>query len=249
MCQLLRGFPGFPMPRSATPGSRLPSAGASFCRRPTQSERASHDQRRTCAGVNNVHHLGHGHPRLIAAIKAQLAELPITPRRFTNQPAVALARTLAEIAPANLDKVLLAPGGSEAIEMALKLARAVTGRHKTISFWDSFDGAGFGAVSVGGEALFRSGPTGPPLAGTGHVAPFTCYRCPYMAIRTAAASRTQGNVLTPTPPLITTEADIDRALAIIDAALLETEGASRAAGLELPFGHPRVCGGRLASYS
>jgi len=128
---------------------------------------------------NNVHHLGHGHPRLIAALKAQLDELPFTPRRFTNQPAVALAAKLAEIAPGNLAKVLLAPGGSEAIEMALKLARAVTGRHKTISFWDSFHGAGFGAASVGGEALFRSGPVGPLLAGSEHVAPFACYRCPY----------------------------------------------------------------------
>ena len=63
--------------------------------------------------------------------------------------------------------------------MALKLARAVTGRHKTVSFWDSFHGAGFGAASVGGEALFRSGPVGPLLAGGEHVAPFACYRCPY----------------------------------------------------------------------
>ena len=128
---------------------------------------------------NNAHHLGHGHPRLIAALKAQLDELPFAPRRFTNAPAVALAQKLAEIAPGNLDKVLLAPGGSEAIEMALKLARAVTGRHKTISFWDSFHGAGFGGSSVGGEALFRSGPVGPLLTGTEHVAPFACYRCPY----------------------------------------------------------------------
>jgi len=128
---------------------------------------------------NNVHHIGHGHPRLIAALKAQLDELPFTPRRFTNQPAVALAEKLAEIAPGDLGKVLLAPGGSQAIEMALKLARAVTGRHKTISFWDSFHGAGFGAASIGGEALFRSGPAGPLLAGSEHVAPFACYRCPY----------------------------------------------------------------------
>lgn len=128
---------------------------------------------------NNVHHLGHAHPRLIAALKAQLDQLPFTPRRFTNQPAVDLARKLTALAPPGLDRLLLAPGGSEAVEMALKLARAVTGRHKTISFWDSFHGAGFGAASVGGEALFRSGPVGPLLAGTEHVAPFACYRCPY----------------------------------------------------------------------
>jgi 4-aminobutyrate aminotransferase len=128
---------------------------------------------------NSVHHLGHGHPRLIAALTAQLRELPFTPRRFTNQPAVALAAKLAEIAPGNLTKILLTPGGSAAIDVALQLARAITGRHKTISFWDSFHGAGFGGASIGGEALFRSGPIGPLLAGSEHVAPFACYRCPY----------------------------------------------------------------------
>ena len=45
---------------------------------------------------NNAHHLGHGHPRLIAALKAQLDELPFAPRRFTNAPAVALAQKLAD---------------------------------------------------------------------------------------------------------------------------------------------------------
>ncbi len=128
---------------------------------------------------NNVHHIGYGHPRLIAAIKAQLDELPFAPRRFTNAPALALARKLARIAPGDLSKVLFTPGGSEAIEVALKLARAATGRFKTVSFWDAFHGAGFGAATVGGEQLFRSGAIGPLLAGAEHVAPFTCYRCPY----------------------------------------------------------------------
>ncbi len=127
---------------------------------------------------NSVHHIGHGHPRLIAALKQQMDELPFVPRRFTNGPAIALAEKLAEIAPGNLGKVLFAPGGSEAIEIAIKLARIATGRHKTISFWDAFHGAGFGAASVGGEALFRAG-IGPLLSGTEHVAPFACYRCPY----------------------------------------------------------------------
>jgi len=128
---------------------------------------------------NNVHHIGYGHPRLIKALKDQMDSLPFAPRRFTNESAVALAAKLTSIAPAGLDKVLLATGGSDANEMALKLARAATGRHKTISFWDAFHGAGFGASSVGGESLFRSGPVGPLLSGTEHVAPFSCYRCPY----------------------------------------------------------------------
>ena len=128
---------------------------------------------------NNVHHIGYGHPRLIDAVRRQMDDLPFSPRRFTDEPAVALARKLAEITPGDLGKVLLSTGGSDAVDMALKLARAATGRFKTISFWDSFHGAGFGGISVGGEALFRSGSVGPLLPGTEHVAPPTCYRCPY----------------------------------------------------------------------
>jgi 4-aminobutyrate aminotransferase len=128
---------------------------------------------------NNVHHIGYGHPRLKEAIRRQMDELPFAPRRFTNEPAVALAKKLAEIAPPGLSKVLFTTGGSDAVEVALKIARAATRRFKTVSFWDSFHGAGFGAASVGGEALFRSGPIGPLLTGTEHVAPFACYRCPY----------------------------------------------------------------------
>lgn len=128
---------------------------------------------------NSVHHIGYGHPALKQAVAEQMDALPFTPRRFTSEPAIELARRLAQATPGTLGKVLLAPGGSEAIEMALKLARAATGRFKTVSFWDSFHGAGFGASSVGGEQLFRSGPVGPLLPGTEHVAPFACYRCPY----------------------------------------------------------------------
>ena len=128
---------------------------------------------------NNVHHIGYGHPRLKEAIKRQLDDLSFAPRRFTCEPAVELAEKLAAIAPGSLCKTLFTTGGSDAIEVALKIARAVTGRFKTVSFWDSFHGAGFGASSVGGEQLFRSGPTGPLLPGTEHVAPFACYRCPY----------------------------------------------------------------------
>lgn len=128
---------------------------------------------------NNVHHIGYGHPRLLAAIKQQLDELSFTPRRFTDEPAIALARKLSRISPIADGKVLLSTGGSDAIEMALKLARVATGRFKTISFWDSFHGAGFGASSVGGEDTFRSGGIGPLLPGTEHLAPFSCYRCAY----------------------------------------------------------------------
>ena len=129
---------------------------------------------------NSVHHIGYGHPRVLAAIRDQLERLSFAPRRFTCEPAVALAEKLATIAPGGgAKKCLFTTGGSDAVEVALKLARAATGRFKTLSFWDAFHGAGFGASSVGGEATFRSGPTGPLLPGAEHVAPFACYRCPY----------------------------------------------------------------------
>jgi 4-aminobutyrate aminotransferase len=128
---------------------------------------------------NSVHHIGWGHPKLIQAIKSQLDDLPFAPRRFTNEPAVELAEKLAGIAPGNLGKTLFTTGGSDANEVALKIARAATGRFKTVSFWDAYHGAGFGAASVGGEATFRSHIAGPLLPGAEHVAPFACYRCPY----------------------------------------------------------------------
>ena len=128
---------------------------------------------------NSVHHIGYGHPRVIAAIKAQLDALPFSPRRFTNEPAIRLAERLGELAPGGIAKVLFTTGGSDANEVALKIARAATGRFKTVSFWDSFHGAGLGAAAIGGEATFRSHIAGPLLPGTEHVAPFACYRCPY----------------------------------------------------------------------
>jgi len=128
---------------------------------------------------NSVHHIGFGHPRLVEAIKRQLDDLPFAPRRFTCEPAVELAERLTALAPGDLGKLLFTTGGSDANEVALKVARAATGRFKTVSFWEAFHGAGFGAASVGGEHTFRSHIAGPLLPGTEHVAPFACYRCPY----------------------------------------------------------------------
>jgi len=119
---------------------------------------------------NNVHQVGYRHPAVVAAVKRQLDTLPFSPRRFTNAAAVELAERLAALAPDPLGKVLLAPGGTLAIGMALKLARVVTGRHKTISMWDAFHGASLDAISIGGEAVFRRG-MGPLMPGTEHVPP------------------------------------------------------------------------------
>ena len=119
---------------------------------------------------NNVHQVGYRHPRVVAAVKAALDTLPFSPRRFTNGYAIELAERLAALAPDPLGKVLFAPGGALAIGMALKLARVATGRHKTISLWDSFHGASLDAISIGGEAVFRKG-IGPLMPGAEHAPP------------------------------------------------------------------------------
>jgi 4-aminobutyrate aminotransferase len=132
---------------------------------------------------NNVHHVGYAHPHVIAAIKSQLDTLSFATRRFASERAVELAEALSQRFAALTGvpgRVLFTTGGSDAVEVALKLARVATGRFKILSFWDSFHGAGFGASSVGGESLFRHGAAvGPLLPGTEHVAPFGCYRCAY----------------------------------------------------------------------
>jgi len=125
---------------------------------------------------NSVHQLGHGHARVVKAVKDALDTLPFSPRRYTNRAAVSLARRLVELAPGDLDKVLFAPGGTSAIGMALKLARVATGRHKTLSMWDAFHGASLDAISIGGEALFRR-DIGPLLPGTEHVPPCDPRNC------------------------------------------------------------------------
>ena len=128
---------------------------------------------------NGVHNAGFNHPAVVQAVRKQLDDgLTFCPRRYTNIPAVRLAKKLAEITPGDLCRSLFCPGGSDAIEMALKLAKQVTGRFKTISFWDSFHGAGFGAASVGGEEHFHGG-LGPLVPGAFHVEFPNYYRNPW----------------------------------------------------------------------
>lgn len=124
---------------------------------------------------NSVHQVGYKNPYVIEAVKRQLDELPFTPRRFTSRVAIELARTLSELAPGDLNRVLFAPGGTSAVGIALKLVRKATGRYKTISMWDSFHGASLDAISVGGEGVFRK-DIGPLLPGAEHIMPFDSYR-------------------------------------------------------------------------
>ncbi|NUW70027.1 aspartate aminotransferase family protein [Vibrio coralliilyticus] len=124
---------------------------------------------------NNVHQLGYGHPHVIKRVTEQIANLPFSPRRFTNDTAIQCAEKLTQICSGGLNRVLFAPGGTSAIGMALKLARHVTGNFKVVSLWDSFHGASLDAISVGGEACFREG-MGPLMAGVERIPPAVSYR-------------------------------------------------------------------------
>lgn len=98
--------------------------------------------------------LGHAHPRVTAAIHAQVDRLigPINAIGFT-EPISRLADALAATFPESLDSVMFLNSGSEAIDGALKLARRVTGRPGIIAFRGGFHGRTWGATSVTSSAL------------------------------------------------------------------------------------------------
>jgi 4-aminobutyrate aminotransferase len=124
---------------------------------------------------NNVHQLGYRNKFIMDRVKAQMDELPFSPRRFTNPVAIELAERLVSLTNGVLSRVLFAPGGTSAIGIALKLARVVTGKYKTISMWDAFHGASMDSITVGGEYMFQK-DIGPLIPGNIHVPPPDSYR-------------------------------------------------------------------------
>ena len=116
--------------------------------------------------------LGHVHPRVTAAIHAQVDRLigPINAIGFT-EPISRLATELAATFPKPLDSVMFLNSGSEAIDGALKLARRVTGRTGIVAFRGGFHGRTFGAMSVTSSSLnYRVGYS--PMVPGVHLAPF-----------------------------------------------------------------------------
>jgi 4-aminobutyrate aminotransferase len=121
---------------------------------------------------NNCHHVGYQHPRVIAAVRSQLERLCFVSRGLTSAPSIELAEKLVAYYPNRDSKVLLAPGGSAAVEIALMIAKVNTGHFKTVSFWDSYHGRSAGALSVGGAPRDKSSRLGPLMPGAFHVPPF-----------------------------------------------------------------------------
>jgi len=108
-----------------------------------------------CLGGFGIFALGHRHPKVIQAIKAQLERLALHSQWMLNPVAADAARRLAEITPGQLRKTFWCSTGTEAVEGALKLARLYTGKKKYVSTLNSFHGKTMGSLSVTGRDLFR----------------------------------------------------------------------------------------------
>jgi 4-aminobutyrate aminotransferase len=113
--------------------------------------------------------LGHGHPRVLRAARDQLRRMTHTGSAYGHRGQVALAQRLAGVTPEGIESFLFAGSGSEAVELALRLARRATGRPGVVSFRGGFHGRTAGALSVTtSRAALREGVAGAPVA----VAPF-----------------------------------------------------------------------------
>ncbi len=134
-----------------------------------------------CGGAA-VSCLGHGHPRVLAAIHKQVDELAYAHTSFfTTAVAEQLADELSASAPGDLNHVYFLSGGSEAVEAALKLARQYfvesgqKQRRHFIARRQSYHGNTLGALAIGGNAWRREAFL-PLLTPSHHVAPCYAYR-------------------------------------------------------------------------
>ncbi len=84
--------------------------------------------------------IGHQHPKVVAAIQEQAGRLATIAPQHANDMRGEAARRIAELSPADLNKVFFTNGGADANENAVRMARLHTGRHKVLSFYRSYHG-------------------------------------------------------------------------------------------------------------
>jgi putrescine aminotransferase len=99
--------------------------------------------------------IGHRHPRVVARVIEQLGRMPCSSRSLPSAVNAEAAAAVASIAPPGLSKVMLLNSGTEAVEAAVKLARAATGRTGLAYVEGSFHGKTFAALSLTDAAIFR----------------------------------------------------------------------------------------------
>ncbi|MGZ3498301.1 MAG: aspartate aminotransferase family protein [Vulcanimicrobiaceae bacterium] len=107
------------------------------------------------AGGYGVFTLGHSHPKVIAAVKAQLELMSLSGKTMFNVVLGRAAKKLAEMAPGDLQISFWANSGAEAVEGAIKLARAATKRTKIVGTENAYHGKTMGALSASGREYFK----------------------------------------------------------------------------------------------
>ena len=96
-----------------------------------------------------VTNVGHNHPRVLEAARAQMEKLVHNPVGIMfSEPVMKLAERLPEVMPGGLDMFFFGNSGSEAVEGSIKMARYITGRPAIIAFKGSFHGRSYGSASV-----------------------------------------------------------------------------------------------------
>ena len=130
------------------------------------------------AGIG-VHNCGHRAPAMVKACQDQLDKfIHICVMVSPYEPYIKLAEEMAKIAPGKMTKSIFLNSGSEAIENALKIARAYTKKRWIMSYKTSFHGRTFMDISLTGkEKPYREG-FGPLVQYVKHVDFAYCYRCP-----------------------------------------------------------------------
>ncbi|MCL7942727.1 4-aminobutyrate--2-oxoglutarate transaminase [Marinobacter sp. ATCH36] len=125
------------------------------------------------AGGIGVLNIGHRHPKVVEAVKAQLDKLMHTCQTvMPYEGYVKLAQKLSEVVPVKGNaKVMLANSGAEALENAMKIARAATGKTNVICFDGGYHGRTFYTMAMNGKAAPYQTDFGPM--------PGTVFRAPY----------------------------------------------------------------------
>lgn len=106
-----------------------------------------------CHCNGGVFNLGHRNPRIIAALQRALEELDIGNHHLISEARAILAEKLAAVSPGDLNRVVFGASGGEAIDMAIKIARAHTGRAQVISALGGYHGHTGLALAAGDESF------------------------------------------------------------------------------------------------
>ncbi len=121
-----------------------------------------------CLGGFGIYLLGHRHPRVVAAVRAQLDRQALHSQEMVDPLRGYLSQLVAQITPGELQHAYLVNSGTEAVEMALKLARLATGKTWIIAMRQGFHGKTLGSLSATGKGYYRQ-PYLPLVPGFTHV--------------------------------------------------------------------------------